>query len=426
MQPKVAVATAGAPTRRAQEDPWIVRATLISLTVLVMGVLIIVPLVHVFYQALKEGPAPYWNNLVGDPDTLHSIGLTLIVAPVAVLLNVIFGVAAAWAIARFRFPGRTLLTSLIDLPFSVSPVVAGLIFVLIFGLQGYFGAWLREHDIKIIFATPGLILATAFVTLPFVARELIPLMEALGSDEEVAAVSLGARAWQMFWRVTLPNIKWGLLYGIILCNARAMGEFGAVYVVSGRIAGQTDTMPLRVEKLFQEYNLPGSFALASVLTSLALVTLFVKTILEWKTRQDLAGRRREATADGTETTGVAATGKPTTAARVRRTGPTPEHPPAQRSRPRGDPAWASKSRTSPNASATSSRSTTSPSKCRTARCSRCSDRRAPARPRCCASSPGWKSPTRERSTTRTRTSRTARRAIATSASSFSTTRSSAT
>ena len=237
---------------------------------------------------------------------MSAILLTLRVAPVAVLLNLIFGLAAAWAIARFRFPGRTLLTAMIDLPFAVSPVVAGLIFVLIFGLQGYLGPWLREHDIKIIFATPGLILATSFVTFPFVARELIPLMEAIGADEETAAVSLGARAWHLLRRVTLPNIKWGLLYGIILCNARAMGEFGAVYVVSGHIAGRTDTMPLRVEKLFQEYNTAGSFALASLLSLLALVTLLVKTALEWKTRNELRSRLREDVLDDAVDAGATA------------------------------------------------------------------------------------------------------------------------
>jgi len=272
-----------ARTRKAQEDPRVVRCVLILAAFLVIGVLIIVPVVFVFYQALAEGLGVYWKNLFADPDTLHSIFLTLTVVPVAVVANTLFGLAAAWAIARFQFPGRTLLTALIDLPFSVSPVVAGLMFVLIFGLQGYLGPWLREHDIKIIFATPGLILATAFVTFPFVARELIPVMEALGPEEELAAVSLGANAWQMFWHVTLPNIKWGFLYGVILCNARAMGEFGAVYVVSGHIAGQTDTMPLRIEKLFQEYNLPASFAVASVLTLLALVTLVFKIALERKT-----------------------------------------------------------------------------------------------------------------------------------------------
>ncbi len=228
------------------------------------------------------------HNLFGDANTRHAILLTLTVAPAAVFANLVFGVAGAWAIARFRFPGRALLLTLIDLPFSVSPVVAGLMFVLLFGLQGYFGPWLREHGVKILFATPGLILVTAFVTLPFVARELIPVMEAVGPEEDVAAVSLGANGWQMFWRVTWPNIRWGVLYGVILCNARAMGEFGAVYVVSGHIAGRTDTMPLRVEKLFQEYNTPGSFAVASVLTLLALVTLAAKAWLEHRERREIA------------------------------------------------------------------------------------------------------------------------------------------
>jgi sulfate transport system permease protein len=272
----------------ASEDHWLVRWTLITAAVSVIGVLIVIPVVHVFYQALSHGVGTYWNNLVGDPDTLHAIGLTLTVAPIAVAMNMVFGVSAAWAIARFQFPGRTALITLIDLPFSVSPVVAGLAFVLIFGLQGYLGPWLREHNIKIIFALPGLVLATTFVTLPFVARELIPVMEAIGPDEELAAASLGANGWQTFWRVTLPNIRTALLYGVILCNARAMGEFGAVYVVSGHITGQTDTMPLRVEKLFQEYNNPGSFALASVLTSLALVTLGIKVLLSRRLRQEKA------------------------------------------------------------------------------------------------------------------------------------------
>jgi sulfate transport system permease protein len=301
-----------------RSTPAYVKWPLVAAAVAVITLLVIIPVINVFYSALapgmqnywqasqgsdsvsgpsrvgaavRAGFATYWNNLVKDSDTRHAIKLTLIVAPAAVVLNVLFGLAAAWAIARFRFPGRSLLVSMIDLPFAVSPVVAGLMLVLIFGLQGYLGPWLRDHDIRIIFALPGLILATTFVTLPFVARELIPVMEAIGSDEETAAVSLGANGWQLFWRVTLPNIKWALLYGVILCNARAMGEFGAVYVVSGHIAGQTDTMPLRVEKLFQEYNNPGSFAVASVLTSLALVTLFAKIALERKTRREL----REAT-----------------------------------------------------------------------------------------------------------------------------------
>lgn len=277
---------------RAYDDPPLVRAGLILFTVVVIGVLIIIPLVNVFAEAFAKGVPAYWDSLANDPDTLHSILLTLKVAPAAVLLNVVFGIAAAWAIARFQFPGRTVLTALIDLPFAVSPVVVGLFLMLMFGLQSPIGPWLREHNIKIVFATPGLILATAFVTFPVVARELIPVMEAIGADEEIAAVSLGARGWQVFRKITLPNIKWGLLYGIILCNARAMGEFGAVYVVSGHIAGQTDTMPLRVEKLFQEYNMQGAFAVASVLAMLALVTLAVKTGLEWKVRQDLAQAKR--------------------------------------------------------------------------------------------------------------------------------------
>jgi sulfate transport system permease protein len=250
--------------------------------------LVILPVVNVFYQALATGLWAYAENLLGDPDTRHAILLTLTVAPVAVALNLVFGVAAAWLIARFRFPGRTLLTTLIDLPFSVSPVVAGLVFVLLFGLQGYFGEWLRDHHYQIIFAPPGLVLATAFVTVPFVAREVIPVLEAQGPEEDLAAISLGATGWQTFWRVTLPNIRWGVIYGVILCNARAMGEFGAVYVVSGHITGQTDTLPLRVEKLFQEYSSPASFALASVLTFLALVTLAVKLAIEHHTRRQLA------------------------------------------------------------------------------------------------------------------------------------------
>ncbi len=280
-------------TRRALQDPWWVRLTLITLAVLIVGVLVVVPLVHVFWQALAGGLTVYWDNLVNDPDTRHSILLTLLVAPMAVLVNVVFGIAAAWAIARFRFPGRTLLVSLIDLPFAVSPVVAGLALLLLFGMQGYLGPWLREHGIRIVFALPGLVLATIFVTVPFIARELIPVMESLGPDEELAAISLGANGWQTFWYVTLPNIKWALLYGIILGNARAMGEFGAVYVVSGHIAGRTDTMPLRVEKLFQDGNNSGAFAVASLLTLLALVTLVVKTVLERKARKELAEAEKD-------------------------------------------------------------------------------------------------------------------------------------
>jgi sulfate transport system permease protein len=275
-----------------RKDHPLVRLVLIAGMLAIVGVLIVIPVVNVFYQALSRGLATYWHNLLGDADTRSAILLTLTVAPVAVCANMVFGVAAAWAIARFKFPGRTVLVTLIDLPFSISPVVAGLMLVLIFGLQGYLGPWLREHHLKVVFATPGLILATTLVTLPFVARELIPLMDTIGSEEEVAAVSLGASGWQIFWHVTLPNIKWGLLYGVILCNARAMGEFGAVYVVSGHIAGRTDTLPLRVEKLFQEYNNPGSFAVASLLTSLALVTLVIKVYLERKTHRELEAASR--------------------------------------------------------------------------------------------------------------------------------------
>lgn len=266
--------------RLARRDPWPVRWGLTLLAVAVVGILVVVPMVHVFAGALVHGFAAYRDSLLRDEDTKHAILLTLTVVPVAVLANLVFGVAAAWAISRFRFPGRALLIALIDLPFAVSPVVAGLIFVLLFGLQGYFGPWLRDHGVRIIFAWPGLVLVTTFVTLPFIARELIPVMEAVGADEELAALSLGATGWQTFWRITVPNIKWGLLYGIILCNARALGEFGAVAVVSGRITGQTDTIPLRVEKLFQEYNTPGSFAVASVLTALALATLLLKVVIE--------------------------------------------------------------------------------------------------------------------------------------------------
>jgi sulfate transport system permease protein len=272
--------------RRA--DPWFVRALLIGGTYAIVGVLVLVPLVAVFTYAFARGLGEYWNNLVNNAETRHAIFLTMVVAPVAVAMNVAFGIAAAWVIARFRFPGRGLLTTLIDLPFSVSPVVAGLLFVLIFGANAPLGDWLKAHGYKVIFAPPAIVLATAFVTFPFVARELIPVMEAIGPEEELAARSLGASGWQLFWRVTLPNIKWGLLYGVILCNARAMGEFGAVYVVSGRIGGQTDTIPIQVQKLFDtpgEHGLPAAFALASGLTLLAVVTLVGKVLVEGKIRE---------------------------------------------------------------------------------------------------------------------------------------------
>ena len=245
--------TPGAPTRTARRtDPAWVRVGLTALALLAMTVLVVIPVISVFYEALSEGAGTYWNNLTGDADTRHSVLLTLMVAPLAVLSNLVFGVAAAWAITRFKFPGRTLLVTMIDVPFAVSPVVTGLMFVLLFAVWGVFGPWLRANGLEVMGTVPALVIVTTFVTLPFVARELIPVMEAIGPDEELAALSLGANGRQIFWRITLPNIKWGLLYGVILCNARAMGEFGAVYVVSGRIAGETCTMPLQVEVLFQD------------------------------------------------------------------------------------------------------------------------------------------------------------------------------
>ncbi len=255
---------------------------LVTASIGIVGLLVVVPLVSVFQSAFAAGVTGWWNAIAGDPDTRHAIWLSLTVAPVAVSVNVVFGVAAAWLVARFRFPGRALLVSLFDVPFSVSPVVAGLALVLIFGRQGLLGPTLAWLDWKIIFSWPGLVLATTFVTLPLVVRELIPVMEATGPDEELAAVTLGANGWQVFTRITLPNLRWALLHGIVLANARALGEFGAVYVVSGHIAGATDTMPLRVEKLFQEYRTPASMAVASVLASLALVSLVAKILIERK------------------------------------------------------------------------------------------------------------------------------------------------
>lgn len=273
--------------RWAQADPIWVKWCLIGISVLVVFLLIVIPVVCVFVLAFAEGPWAYIRFLTTDPATVAAIRLTLTVVPCALVANVVFGIAAAWAISRFRFPGRTLLVTLIDLPFSISPIVVGLMFVLLFGLRGPIGPWLREWNIQILFATPGLILATTFVTIPFIARELIPLMEAMGADEEIAARSLGASGWQILWHVTLPNIKWGLLYGIVLCNARAMGEFGAAAVVSGHIEGGTETMPLRVERLFQDYQSTASFALASVLTLLALATLIIKVWIEHHSKQTL-------------------------------------------------------------------------------------------------------------------------------------------
>ena len=262
------------------EAPW-VRYTLIGIALGFVFLFLILPLAAVFTEALRKGFGAYFAAL-REPDAWSAIELTLIAAAISVPLNLVFGVAAAWAIAKYEFRGKSFLTTLVDLPFSVSPVVAGLIYVLIFGAQGWFGPWLQAHDIKIIFAVPGIVLATVFVTFPFIARELIPLMQAQGNDEEQAAIVLGATGWQTFWYVTLPNIKWGLIYGVILCNARAMGEFGAVSVVSGHIRGQTNTLPLHVEILYNEYQSVAAFAVASLLAILALVTLVIKSFAEWR------------------------------------------------------------------------------------------------------------------------------------------------
>jgi sulfate transport system permease protein len=270
----------------ATRDPRWVKWTVLSLSLAFFLLFLLLPLVAVFAEAFRKGWQTYVVALV-EPDALSAIRLTLLAATIAVPLNLVFGVAAAWAIAKFDFPGKHLLITFIDLPFSVSPVIAGLIYVLVFGAQGWFGPWLAAHGIKIIFAVPGIVLATIFVTFPFVARELIPLMQAQGRDEEEAAIVLGASGWQTFWRVTLPNIKWGLLYGVILCNARAMGEFGAVSVVSGHIRGQTNTMPLHVEILYNEYQFAAAFAVASLLALLALVTLAIKTYVEWQAGREL-------------------------------------------------------------------------------------------------------------------------------------------
>jgi sulfate transport system permease protein len=262
-------------------EPAAVKWILISVALLFLGLLLILPLVSIFVEAFRKGTEVYFKAMV-DEDAAAAIRLTLLTAAIAVPSNVVFGISAAWAITKFKFKGKNLLITLIDLPFAVSPVISGLVYVLLFGAKGWFGPWLAEHDIKIIFALPGIVLATVFVTFPFVARELLPLMQAQGVQEEEAAVTLGAKGWRIFWKVTLPNIKWGLLYGIILCNARAMGEFGAVSVVSGHIRGTTNTMPLHIQILYNEYNFAGAFAIASLLVLLAVVTLVVKSLIEWK------------------------------------------------------------------------------------------------------------------------------------------------
>lgn len=280
-----------ANNRATSEAAW-VRYSLIGVTLLFLSLFLFIPLAAVFAEAFSKGAQTYFAAIT-EPDALSAIKLTLIAAGIAVPLNLIFGVAAAWAIAKFEFKGKSFLITLIDLPFAVSPVIAGLIYVLMFGLQGWFGEWLSDHDLKIVFAIPGIVLATIFVTFPFVARELIPLMQAQGKEEEEAALVLGASGWQMFWRVTLPNIKWGLLYGVILCNSRAMGEFGAVSVVSGHIRGLTNTMPLHVEILYNEYNYAAAFAVASLLALLALLTLALKSYVEWQTARDAADVEKE-------------------------------------------------------------------------------------------------------------------------------------
>jgi len=272
------VSAAPAPRPGLSEPAW-VRWLLIGTVVTFLSAFLLLPLAVVFHEAFKQGVTVYFKALV-DPIALSAIKLTLIVAAVSLVANTIFGVAAAWTVTRFTFPGKSLLLTLIDLPFAVSPVIAGLIFVLVFGAQGWFGPWLQALDIQVIFSTPGIILATMFITFPFVARELIPVMQSVGQEEEQAALSLGAGGWTIFWHVTLPNVKWGLLYGIILCNARAMGEFGAVSVVSGHIRGQTNTMPLHVEILFNEYQFAAAFTVASLLALLALITLAIKTVVE--------------------------------------------------------------------------------------------------------------------------------------------------
>ena len=284
-----AVSSLGKPVRRAQSgttEPAWVRWSLLAIALGFMFLFLVLPLAAVFTEALRKGLDAYLEAFK-EPDAWAAIRLTLITAAIAMPLNLVFGIAAAWAIAKYEFRGKAFLTTLVDLPFSVSPVVAGLVYVLVFGAHGWFGPWLAAHDIKVIFAVPGIVLATVFVTFPFIARELIPLMQAQGTEEEQAAIVLGATGWQTFWHVTLPNIKWGLIYGVILCNARAMGEFGAVSVVSGHIRGQTNTMPLHVEILYNEYQSVAAFAVASLLALLALVTLVIKSVVEWLHEREL-------------------------------------------------------------------------------------------------------------------------------------------
>jgi len=272
-------------------ERWPVRALLIGVAVVFLLLFLLLPLLAVLVEAFRAGLGAYFRAIT-EPDALAAVRLTLLVAAIAVPANIVFGLAAAWAIAKFEFKGKSILNSLIDLPFSVSPVIAGLIYVLLFGAQGYFGPYLQSQGIQIVFALPGIVLATIFVTVPFVARELVPLMQEQGTQDEEASLSLGASGWKTFFRVTLPNVKWALLYGVILCNARAMGEFGAVSVVSGHIRGKTNTMPLHVEILYNEYNFAAAFAVASLLALLALVTLFIKVALEWRYAEQISASRR--------------------------------------------------------------------------------------------------------------------------------------
>ncbi len=283
--------------RAATAEPFWIRVLLIGLALGFIGLFLVIPLAAVFAEALSKGAGAYVAAL-REPDAAAAIKLTLVAAAVAVPLNLVFGICAAWAIAKFEFRGKNFLLTLIDLPFAVSPVISGMIYILLFGAQGVFGEWLMDRDIRIVFAVPGIVLATVFVTFPFIARELIPVMQDQGTEEEEAALVLGASGWQTFWKVTLPNIKWGLLYGVILCNARAMGEFGAVSVVSGHIRGETNTIPLHVEILYNEYNFAAAFAVASILALLAIVTLAVKTAVEWRYQQQMEAHRRAAEAEG--------------------------------------------------------------------------------------------------------------------------------
>jgi sulfate transport system permease protein len=271
--------------RLATDEPQLVKYALIGTSLVFLGVVLFVPLVAIFAEALRKGLGVYFASFTNE-HALSAMRVTLLTAAICVPLNLAFGLAAAWAIAKFQFRGKSFLTTLIDLPFAVSPVISGMIFVLLFGMRGWLGPWLDEHGIQIIFAVPGIVLATLFVTFPFVARELIPLMQEQGSDEELAAISLGASGWQTFWRVTLPNVKWALLYGVILCNARAMGEFGAVNVVSGGVRGQTNTLPVHVEILYNEYKFAAAFAVATILALLAIVSLAAKSVVEWRVRRE--------------------------------------------------------------------------------------------------------------------------------------------